>query len=208
MRAIALVLVLVCAAAARAEEGPSFDCAAAESTAETLVCGGPELAQLDRETARLYALAIDGPHMNPERRRELVAAQRGWIKGRDDCWKAEDLAACVKASYVIRIAELRQGYSDARAADTAGISLGPFATRCEGLDAGIGTTFVNSDPGAVYLAWRENVVVLDHVVSGSGARYEATLESGHFLFWNKGDTALFEAPGVDGTLSCVVEEIG
>ena len=37
---------------------------------------------------------------------ELRAYQRGWIGGRDDCWKAEDLRACVEDAYLLREAEL------------------------------------------------------------------------------------------------------
>jgi uncharacterized protein len=199
---------LVVAGSAVAQEGPSFDCAKAEGDMEQIVCATPELGQLDRELTRLYGLAVDGPYMTPERKRELVATQRGWIKGRDDCWKADDKPACIKREYVIRIAELRQGYADARTDDAAGISLGPFATTCAGLDAGIGTVFVNSDPGAVYLAWLENVVTLDHAISASGARYEGTDWQGHWQFWNKGDAATFEGPGLPGTLDCRIEEVG
>lgn len=206
--AVATLCMLGAAGAASAQDGPSFDCAAAESQAEKLVCGDDEFAELDREVVRLFRLASDGPDLTAAQRDELAAFQRGWIKGRDDCWKDDDPAACVKRSYVIRIAELRQRYAGARAEDAAGISLGPFATRCTGLDAVIATVFVNSDPGAVYLAWADNVAVLDHVISGSGARYEATLGAGHYLFWNKGDTALFEAPGIEGTLNCTLDEAG
>ena len=46
------------------------------------------------------------------------------------------------------------------------------------------------------------------MLSASGAKYEATLADGHYLFWNKGDTAQFEAPGVEGTLACVLSEPG
>jgi uncharacterized protein len=189
------------AGAAAAETGPSSDCAAAQGEVETLICGNAELAELDRETARLYALALDGPHMTEARRdAELVPFQRGWIKGRNDCWKDADVAACVKREYVVRIAELRQGYADARAGE--GISIGPLVGECPGLDALLTVTFVNSDPGAVYLAWRDRVAVLDRAPSGSGARYQAALDDGDYLFWNKGDEATFEAPGVSGPLTC------
>jgi membrane-bound inhibitor of C-type lysozyme len=51
-------------------------------------------------------------------------------------------------------------------------------------------------------------VVLDQAVSGSGARYTATLADGDYLFWNKGNAAQFEAPGVEGTLECELSEPG
>ena len=206
MRVVLTTAFLALGGHAAAQEGPSFDCAAASGEMEKVVCSTPELAQLDRELARLYGLAADGRHMTPERKRELVATQRGWIKGRDDRWKETDRPACIKREYVTRIGELRQAYADARSDDGAGISLGPFGTTCAGLDAGIGTVFVNSDPGAVYLAWLENVVVLDHAISGSGARYEGADWQGRWQFWNKGDAATLEGPGLRGTLDCMVGE--
>ncbi len=207
-RLVAAAGLMLAAGAAGAQERPSFDCAKAESSAETLVCADAGLAALDREVARLYALAAEGPHMTAEEKQILVATQRGWVKGRDDCWKADDLRTCVAAEYVSRIAGLRQSYADARSDDAAGVSLGPFVAECPGLDAVVGVVFVNADPGAVYLAWRDRVAVLPQAVSASGARYAATLADGDYLFWNKGDTAQFEAPGIDGTLTCTLSEPG
>jgi hypothetical protein len=85
-----------------------------------------------------------------------MATERGFIKGRDDCWKSDDKSMCVRDNYTVQINDLRQGYPDARTADEAGISKGPLSVRCQGLEAVISATFVNFDPGAVYLAW------LDH----------------------------------------------
>lgn len=175
--------------------GPSFDCRKAQGSAEKLVCTDDQLAALDRETARLFALARDGAHMTPPRRKELVAYQRGWIKGRDDCWKADDRRACVVDAYVTRIHELRQGYADARSQDAQGVSKGPLVARCSNLDALIAVTFVNVDLPLVYLGWRDRVLVLTLGPSGSGARYTRKMAGGDALFWNKGNEALFELPG-------------
>ncbi|MEM1315073.1 MAG: MliC family protein [Pseudomonadota bacterium] len=96
--------------AARAEEGPSFDCARAASQAETLICGDAALAAKDRALAAVYAealaaiRALDAGAAAAEA--ELKAVQRGWIKGRNDCWKAEAPAACVSDAYDAREAEL------------------------------------------------------------------------------------------------------
>lgn len=207
-RAAVAGLVALAAGTAGAAEGPSFDCGKAESGAEKLVCGDARLAELDRETARLYRLALDGPEMTADGRKALVATQRGWVKGRDDCWKAAEPGTCVADAYFDRIAELRQGYAGARSDDAAGISFGPFATACPGLDAAVAAVFVNADPGAVRLAWGDRAAVLTQTVSGSGARYAATLADGGYLFWNKGYTALLEAPGIDGTLECTLSDPG
>ncbi|KGI78835.1 lysozyme inhibitor LprI family protein [Oleiagrimonas soli] len=88
---------------------PSFACdkAAAGST-EALICGDPALAAMDRELARVYAAAAD--KADARMRPQLRAEQRGWIKGRDDCWKSEDRPACVRSAYQQRIAELQARY--------------------------------------------------------------------------------------------------
>jgi uncharacterized protein len=174
---------------------PSFDCSKAESSAENLVCADEQLAALDRETARLFELARDGPHMTDDRRSELRAIQRGWIKRRDECRKSEELCACVLASYVIRIHELRQGYGDARSKDAQGISTGPYVVTCKGLDALIDVTFVNVDLPVAYLEWLDRSLVLTLTPSGSGARYAADHDDGAYIFWTKGNEALFELPG-------------
>lgn len=70
---------------------PSFDCTKTDSAAAEQVCEDKELAALDQELTRLFALAKNGPHITASRRKELIATQRGWIKGRDECWKSRDL---------------------------------------------------------------------------------------------------------------------
>jgi uncharacterized protein len=174
--------------------GPSFDCAKADGTVETLICRDRQLGELDRETTRLFSLARDGAGMTESRRAELIARERGWIKGRNDCWKADDPRGCVVASYAQRIHELRQGYADARSSDGRGISLGPFVATCIGMNTPVAVTFMNSEPALVYLQWRDNSVVLTQTLSGSGARYAAKAGNGEYVFWNKGDGADFVLP--------------
>ncbi len=205
-RSVAALAVLFAMPSAHAAD-PSFDCAKAEGAAEKLICKDDTLAGLDRETTRLYRLALAGRHMTAARQRELRAYQVGWIKGRNECWKAKDLRGCVLASYAIRIAQLRQGYANARSEDDKGKSLGPFSVVCKGFGAGIGATFVNVEPTFVVLQWRNQSHVLTRTRSGSGARYAEAVPGGEMVFWNKGDTALFQRPR-QAKLQCKVEEIG
>ncbi|MCA0870843.1 MliC family protein [Seohaeicola saemankumensis] len=197
------VIAAFCALAAgpvRAE-GPAFDCSKAESSAEEAVCASDDLTALDRELARLYGLAVNGPNMSEDRLKELRAYQRGWVKGRDECWKANQLETCIADEYALRIHDLRQGYADARAEE--GASLGPFPYACEGLDALVSVAFVNTGPSRAVLKWRENALVLTQAESGSGARYEA----GDAEFWTKGDEAMFTAPD-GGSYSCAKDDMG
>jgi len=185
---------------------PSFDCAKAEGEAQKLVCSDVDLAAMDRELGRLYDLALTGPHA-ADRKAELQATQRGWIKGRDDCWKEDDKRNCVFSSYAMRIAELRQGYADSRSKDDAGVSLGPVALACEGVDFGIAATFINTDPGGAFLSWKDQSIALGHVPSGSGAKYEGKNYAGTGSLFTRGDEALVTLPG-DTERNCKVEEIG
>lgn len=186
---------------------PSFSCEAAESDAEKAICSDPQLAALDVELARLYGLAVSGPTMEDARLATLKATQRGWLKGRDDCWKEPDhFAGCLAAQYTMRIDELRSGYADARAQDDAGRSLGPLAYRCDGLDALVSLVLVQSDPQTISLRWRDVWVTATQTPAASGAKFIADGDS-PTLFWMKGNTALF-SPSGDAAVSCVQEDVG
>ncbi len=181
---------------------PSFDCAKASSSAEEAICASDDLAALDREVSRLYALASKGPNMTDDRLQELRAFQRGWVKGRDECWKSDlGLEACVAEEYALRIQELRQGYADARS--EGGPSDGPFPYMCTGFDALIGATFVNAGSPRVVLRWLDSFAVLQAAEAASGARYQ----NGNTVFWTKGDEAMFTTPDGD-ELTCVRDEMG
>jgi uncharacterized protein len=99
--------LLICTAGAAAS--PSFDCTRVEagSIAER-VCRDPTLSRLDRQMAGVFAAAVR--KARNEHPPTLRAEQRGWIKGRDDCWKSADVGACVAQSYERRIAELQARY--------------------------------------------------------------------------------------------------
>ncbi|TMV05492.1 DUF1311 domain-containing protein [Ruegeria sediminis] len=187
---------------------PAFNCSEASGEVEIAICADPWLARLDHELNRLYQLAVTGKHATNDRLRELKAVQRGWIKGRNDCWKSSGrMRDCISAQYVMRIDELRTGYADARSADGAGDSLGPFPYVCEGLDAALSVTVVNADPSSLSIRWRDQWVTPVQVPSGSGARYQAELDGGLFEFWMKGDGAMLSLPG-QGDFDCRRDEIG
>ncbi|HVH26624.1 MAG TPA: MliC family protein [Vicinamibacterales bacterium] len=174
----------------------SFDCAKATAAGETLVCGDAQLARLDVELARLYQLAREAPQLEAGQRNELEASQRVWIRGRDDCWKADDRRQCVADTYVLRIHELRQNYVGTKTADPAGISTGPFISRCQGLNELVSTHFVNVEPPMVSLLWLDTyALVLTAGPGASGRRYARKYEDGEYVYWEKGDEALFQAPG-------------
>lgn len=175
---------------------PGFDCTKAESGAQQAICSDPQLARLDLELTRLYGLAVNGPQMTPERISELKAMQRGWIKGRDACWKAvEGLTPCVAASYATRIDEIRTGFARAREDDGSGISMGPFAYVCEGLGAAVSMVVVNADPSILSLRWGDTWIAPAAQPAASGGKYLAQTAEGPVQFWIKGDEALLMRPG-------------
>ncbi|MBO9448217.1 DUF1131 family protein [Ruegeria sp. R14_0] len=83
---------------------PSFDCTAAEGSVESLICSDAELAGLDRRLSTLYTQKIAASSAVYEA--TLRAVQRGWIKGRNDCWKSSQPRQCVIDAYTDRIAAL------------------------------------------------------------------------------------------------------
>ena len=92
-----------------AETGPSFDCAQKPaSSVEQRICADAKLAALDRQMAEVYAAAT--AKATRADAQALAAEQRGWIKGRNDCWKQADVPACVESSYRMRIAGLQARY--------------------------------------------------------------------------------------------------
>ena len=90
---------------ASASPNPSFDCAKASHEVEELICKDAELADLDRSLADLYAVVLKNTPTSEQKM--LKAEQRGWVKGRNDCWKSSDERGCVKREYDGRISELK-----------------------------------------------------------------------------------------------------
>jgi membrane-bound inhibitor of C-type lysozyme len=82
-----------------------------------------------------------------------------------------------------------------------GISIGPIAYRCKGIDGPVSATFINSDPGAAAIEWGGEGRALDHVVSADGGKYEGRWEGQFLTFWTKGREATLTIPG-KGDLKC------
>lgn len=203
-------LSLVLASSALAQSlAPTFNCAKSDSDAEEAICKDNGLAELDIELSRLYDLALKGPHIAPDRASELKQSERDWVRDRRECWKASvGLETCVANAYAFRIHEIREGYADSRSDDASGISVGPVALRCDGMDALISAVFLNGERSLVSLKWLNLAMVLPRVPSGSGSKYETDIwEGGTSLLWLQGDKAVFSEPG-GPELQCAVEDIG
>jgi uncharacterized protein len=150
---------------------PSFDCAKARpGSSEALICADPALAALDRQLADVYAAARK--KAANEKPPVLQAEQRGWVKGRDDCWKAQQggQAACIRGAYVDRIVELQARYRLV-AAD------GPVVLACDGdpRNEVVITRFRTEPPSLIAERGDQSSLMVRQ--SGEGERYQGRNES-------------------------------
>jgi uncharacterized protein len=189
----ATCLWLIPAPAAEAAT-PSFDCAKASHEIETLICGDDGLAALDRKLQDTFKEAVNVVEKMPNHGAalsDMKAYQRGWIKGRDDCWKADDKRQCTETAYRNRIAELQARYVLIK-----GHAL-VFYT-CNGNPSDeVVATFFDTDPQSVRLERGDTTKIALQAISASGARYEGDFG---LEFWIKGDEAMVSWPqGTDFT---------
>lgn len=201
MGRIPIALLLLGTAPAFAQDnGPSFDCTKAESSAEELVCEDAELARLDHAVSARYAAAIDvinGMDSGAEdAKNKLRATQRGWIKGRDECWKASDLGDCVAFSYLRREAELV----------TEWMLQSPTSVvfwACDDNPANeVVTSFFDTTLPSVRFERGDTIDTGTLVTSASGSKYEGNFGRS---IWIKGKEASYRDPDPDGAaFTCVI----
>jgi len=149
---------------------PSFDCSGvAADGIEAMVCKDDALAALDRKLAAVYADAAR--KASNEHPPVLKAEQRGWIKGRDACWKADDRYRCVETSYRLRIAELQARYRLVPAK-------GPVFYACEGNPANeVVATFFATAPPSLIAERGDQVSWMVLQPAASGSKYQGRNES-------------------------------
>ena len=163
-----------------AAQGPSYDCAKVEPGAiEAMICKDEALSALDRKLSHVYASAsIKASNEHPPR---LKAEQRGWIKGRDDCWKSDDVGACLRMEYQRRIAELQARYRLVP-------ETGPVYYECEGNPASeVAVMFFKTDPPTLIAERGDSVSLMYQQPTGSGVKYLGRNES---LWEHQGETLI------------------
>lgn len=184
---------LAFAAPALAQNGPSFDCAAAESTAEKLICQDGELAALDQLVADRYKAAIAsirGSDSGGEAAEDaLHAYQRGWIGGRDECWKTDDPRDCVAWNYKRREGQLVAQYRLEPPSSTVSWYCGDSPANT------VDTQFFDTVLPSVRIERGDQVTTGSLTPTASGARYDA--DFGQFI-WIKGDEAHYREADPDG----------
>jgi uncharacterized protein len=145
---------------------PAFDCHKANSSVEELICREPALAQLDRQINVAFSAALQRYRI--DNYEDPRPEQRGWIKGRNDCWKADDVNECVLSSYRYRIAGLQIQYGQLEVA-------APVYFICE--DSAVTAVFYTQTlPPTVVLTVIPEIQGISQVLayqqpSGSGAKY-------------------------------------
>jgi len=151
---------------------PSYACDSVDvGSIEALICNDSQLSALDRELAGVYSIALEkAANQHPP---TLKAEQRGWIKGRNECWKSIDRRACVEEEYRRRIAALQAWY---RLVDASG----PVRFACEGNPANeVVVTFFRTEPPTLIAERGDSVSLMYRQRSASGTRYRGRNES----FW-------------------------
>ena len=173
---------------------PSFDCTKASGSVETLICKDAGLAALDNELAALYPKAIAA--LSPEQLKTERAMQRGWIKGRNDCWKGQDLRQCVEDNYLLRITELQISGGQLMVPAPVNYQCGKSVTLSTYFynDAKLPAAVINLSEGD-----SQQQVLAYEAPSASGARYEGQ----NLSLFTKGDEASLERYG-QPALSCTV----
>lgn len=201
IRTVATIVVAsALAAPTLAQDSPSFDCAAAESSAEELICRDADLARLDRLVAERYAAAlavVRGLDAGAGAAEDaLRAEQRGWISGRDECWKADDLRACVEQSYLRREGDLVARWL---LEEPAGV----VHWACDGDPANaVVTSFFETTLPSVRFERGDAVDTGSLAPTASGSRYDGSFGRS---IWIKGDAATYRDPDPDGAaFDCVV----
>jgi uncharacterized protein len=196
------ILALVMTMQAFGQTGPSFDCARAESTAEKLVCEDAELARLDRRIAERYAAALAAAR-NPdseaaETESRIRATQRGWIIGRDECWKASDTAECVRSSYLRREGQLVALWMLEEPTSIAFWS-------CNDSPANeIVTYFFATELPSVRIERLDRVDTGSLVPTASGSKYQGSFGRS---IWIKGEEATYREADPDGSsYTCTVRQ--
>lgn len=181
------LILLADPCSALAQSGPAFDCARAEHEIEELVCKDAELSAKDRKMADVFKQAIAVMEKidagGPEAIKELKTTQRGWIGGRNECWKESDKRRCTIDSYDRRMAFLQARYFLVESSDAVFYDCSD--------NSQIVATFIPTEPPSVRLERGDSLEIGILSPAASGTRYDADFG---IFFWTKNNEALVAWP--------------
>lgn len=187
----ASALFLLLALPVAAQQAAPGTCAAAGSKVARMVCQSPELSALDQALAQRFhaAEAAAKAQGGPQAVARLRGNQRGWLGWRDQCWKVNDVAACIEDAYLRREGELVAAYALDPPAGTA-------TWTCTG-GLRLQASYFATDLPAIRLRWADRIEIGSQAISASGVRYELAFGT---QFWEKGDQARFSDRGAPEAL--------
>jgi uncharacterized protein/heat shock protein HslJ len=159
----------------------SFDCDKASNQVEERICTDDDLAALDTKMDKVYGQAIQNI---PDSERSIMKAmQRGWIKGRNECWKGQDERACVEYAYKSRIVELQVAGGLIEVPSPVGFHCSNMA------DKPVTVVFYNqTDPASAMITVGDDQALALSTRTASGARYDGQNVS----FWEHHGEASIE----------------
>lgn len=98
------LLLLLSSAPVASAQNPSFDCEAARSDVQRLICGDDEFAAMDLELATAFAGAL--ARASAQGVTDLQHDQDSWVETRDRCGRTSDIRACTLSAYAERLGQL------------------------------------------------------------------------------------------------------
>ncbi|UUM32331.1 lysozyme inhibitor LprI family protein [Vibrio japonicus] len=130
---------------------PSYDCTQRSlNSVEKAICADVELSQQDVLLDHIYkkAKAIDKANQATH---SIRSEQRGWLKGRNECWKSDTTNECIREQYQHRIATLQARYRLVEHSD-------PIFFACDGNQAKeVVVTRFETDPISVIAEFGDSV---------------------------------------------------
>ncbi|GIU48934.1 lysozyme inhibitor LprI family protein [Shewanella sp. KT0246] len=168
---------------------PAFDCQKAQGQVELLICKDDQLAKLDVQLSKTYRKAIN--QIGNDELANFKAFQRGWIKGRNDCWKATDIKQCVQSSYETRLTELQIAAAEFEVPEPiqyeCGLKANDTLTKITAYfynDTTLPAAMLTITPTSNYIK-ATNLALLTR--TASGAKYQGQ----NFSFWTHQGEAIF-----------------
>jgi uncharacterized protein len=140
----------------------TLDCAKPANGAQQLVCGDPQLSDLDHRLQAAYQQALARPGADQA---ALPSAQNSWASVRDGCGQNTDMRTCLLEAYQTRLVQLTL-------ADPATVQPPVVTYQCPADFGPLTAQFYNQfAPPTAVLNWKGTQEILFIQPSGSGARY-------------------------------------
>lgn len=180
-------------------QSPTFDCKKVKGEVEKLICSDSALATLDQKLEAAYKAAsakAKGTLIT-----QLRSEQRGWVKGRNDCWKVngqqtwitatwtvDTIKGCVDAQYRLRTSELQSVWQ----------LLPPktVAYACQNNPANeLVANFYETDPATIRLERGDRTMTMWSVDAATDGKYEGQNIS---LVQNDGEVRVTHLDAITG----------